>query len=173
MHSAEKFGCNLQVAHRRYDLHCRAFLCDSIALWFMERVGFLTSLRNSWGGDGRWGAVGSGPDGQLRTQRGQFVFDLTLVTEDCGHVFRSDCTLLAVGSQPGFHYPWGSLGDSVAPSSCPTPHPVGGNRMTGTAYRQKPAWENDLLFSVSDSPLALTSIVPNQSGVKPLFPSLK
>ena len=99
-----------KVAHRRYDFHCRAFLCDSIALWFMERVGFLTSLRNSWGGDGRWGAVGSGPDGQLRTQRGQFVFDLTLVTEDCGHIY-----------PPGFHHPWGSRGTRWPPVAVQLP----------------------------------------------------
>ena len=83
--------------------------------------------------------MGSGPDGQLRTLRGQFMFDFILVTEDCGHISRNDCTLLAVVSQPGFHHPWGSLWDSVAPSSCPTPHPVGGNGTAGIAYRQKPA----------------------------------
>lgn len=83
--------------------------------------------------------MGSGPDGQLRTVRGKFMFDFSLVAEDCGHIYRNDCALLAVGSQPGLHHPWGSLWDSVAPSRCPTPHLVGGNRTAGTAYRQKPA----------------------------------
>ena len=72
------------------------------------------------------------------------------------------------------HRVWRSLWDSVALSSCPTPHPIVGNRTAGTAYRQKLVWENDLLFKVFQTPLwALVSVVPNQPGVKPLFPSLR